>query len=211
MLEGLIGIGKTTLGRSLKNFLEKEGFKVKFFEEIINPSLLNLYLSDMKKYAFSFQSIQIIERMNIHRQASQFAETGGIAIIDRGIYGDMAFAQMQHQKGFFTDEEWQTYRSIITGSDLIDPHCIIHLRCHPDTSINRTSKRGISSETTAYDYTYMSELDNAHVRSISDFSGPVYSLDWNDDSKVENGILGSTECISVLTGLISCVRTHCQS
>ena len=54
----------------------------------------------MKTYAFSFQMVALQDRFEIHRQAFEFASKGGIALIDRGIYGDMAFA---HADSYVSD------------------------------------------------------------------------------------------------------------
>src|SRR5687767_9035911 len=92
-IEGIIGAGKTTLGKSLEQFLNECGIKTRFFPEYINKDLLSQYIGDMKRYAYSFQLIMLCKRIEIYRIAEAFASTGGVALIDRSIIGDMSFAR----------------------------------------------------------------------------------------------------------------------
>src|SRR4051812_7244364 len=93
-IEGIIGVGKTTLGRSLEKMLNDNGIATKFFPEYVNKDLLGQYIGNMHRYAYSFQLIMLCKRIEIYREAERFAATGGVAIIDRSIVGDMTFALM---------------------------------------------------------------------------------------------------------------------
>lgn len=183
-LEAKISAGKSTLGKSMEAFLSKAGFRAKFYEEPVSEHLLNLYLSDMKKYAFSFQLVIIERRIQIHKEATLFAQSGGIAIIDRGVYGDLAFAHMQRNAGLFTDQEWSTYNAEIEDQKLDDPYIIVYLDCSTETALRRVKVRGNQSEINTYTPDYMDRLEAAHQESLKDFDGVLLHLNWEDDQPV---------------------------
>src|SRR3990167_5943525 len=89
LIEGIIGAGKTTLAYKMTDLLTRVGIPVKFFEENVNGYLLDLFLKDMKKYAFAFQLLMPAQRRNIYLQAMEFSRMyNGVSIIDRSLYGD---------------------------------------------------------------------------------------------------------------------------
>lgn len=61
IIEWIIGIGKTTLGTSLENYLNNIGLKCKFYKEYYNEDLLNQFIGDMKKYAYFFQMMMAVK------------------------------------------------------------------------------------------------------------------------------------------------------
>jgi deoxyadenosine/deoxycytidine kinase len=62
VIEGIIGSGKTSLGRKLTQMIAGSNIPCKFFEEEVNDELLALFLKDMKKYAFTFQLFMLANR-----------------------------------------------------------------------------------------------------------------------------------------------------
>lgn len=51
----IIGVGKTTLGTSLENYLNDIGLKCKLYKEYYNEDLLNQFIGDIEKYAYFFK------------------------------------------------------------------------------------------------------------------------------------------------------------
>jgi len=192
-LEGLIGIGKTTLGRALASYLISRGLQARFYPEYVNEEFLRGYINDMKKYSFSFQLFMLQKRIEIYREARKFAQEGGIAIIDRSINGDYTFALMQHRKGFFDEEEWNIYRSILRKEELPEPTLTIYLMCSPETSLRRVVKRGIRSEIQGYSLDYMNELHQAYIRTIQEsIQHPLLELDWDTDRSINEETIEET-------------------
>jgi len=186
-LEGIIGVGKTTLGRSLENYLKEIGIDAKFFPEYVNEKLLGQYISDMKRYAYSFQMIMLCKRIEIYREAERFAKTGGVAIIDRSMVGDMTFACMQKDNGNFTDDEWETYISMMTQEIQLTPSASVFLRCTAETSMRRVKQRGILSEINGYTVEYMKQLQEAYDKTIDDCTSVRHIIiDWNDPIPMYN-------------------------
>src|SRR5579885_882482 len=94
ILEGLISAGKSTAGEEIAKFVNDLGIPCRFFPEPLLPGLLDLFLSDQKTYAFSFQLTMLVKRQAIYREAFELAKQGYFCIIDRSLYGDYCFALM---------------------------------------------------------------------------------------------------------------------
>lgn len=196
VVEGLIGVGKSTLGRSLKDFLSKRGIDVVWMPEPINYKLLDLYISDKERYAFPFQVIVARERIQMYREASRLIEEGKIVIIDRGLPGDLAFAYMQKDKNFFTEKEFEVYQSLVSETNIPEPDVMIYLDCTPETAWKRILQRGLSSEKTGYDLPYLKDLSESYEKSLA--SHKCLRIDWNESQLVQSNLLDEKICENLL-------------
>lgn len=206
VLEGLIGIGKSTLGKSLGQYLMKNDLPVKFFPEFVDEHLLSLYISDTKKYAFPFQVIMARERLHIYDQARKFSSKGGISIIDRSLIGDLTFATMQRGKGFFTDEEWEVYIALV-GFRHDEPMITVYLNGEPRVAYQRMLNRNMASEVSGYTVAYFEELNSAYTEILDEIDRniDILHVPWGQDHEIMvDGCLSDTECRNFLTK----VRDH---
>ena len=196
VIEGLIGAGKSTLGKGLAEYLNRIGIKARFFPEFVNHDLLGLYIGDMEKYAFPFQAIMVKERLAIYQKAAEYSATGGISIIDRSLIGDLTFAKMQKDKEFFTEKEWLTYNSLLKNDDNITPSILIYLECQPQKAFDRMKKRSHESEVDGYTLGYFEDLDKAYKETLNseEVEEILCSIDWNVDRKITDKV-----CTEVLT------------
>jgi deoxyadenosine/deoxycytidine kinase len=197
VLEGLIGVGKTTLGLSMQKYLSSLGFSVEWIPENIPKSLLKLYTTDMKKYAFPFQVIVARDRKTILEQAQEMRKSGKIVIIDRCLLGDYTFALMQKRKRFFSNEEFEVYRGLVK-TDAPPPDFTIFLSVPPEVAFERMKKRGNSDEINGYTLEYFKELDKSY-REVFEWAEHI-SINWMTSREI---IFGITEegCDFVLNQL----------
>lgn len=208
VIEGLIGTGKSTAGFSLTRWLNCNGIKARYFPEYRNDSLLDQYIKNMPKYAYAFQIFMLQQRLHIYSEAKKFAELGGVSIIDRSLLGDFTFAKMQKQKGFFTEEEWNVYISLMKHDTEIEPDIIMYLYCSPDISFNRMKTRGIQSEIGGYTLEYFNDLHKAYECSMSDISHKIHKVPWEKniatltDSDGKH-LLPWNSCIELLKSITS--------
>lgn len=203
ILEGLIGTGKTTLGKSLEAYFIKAGIKCKFFTEYKNDDLLNMYLRDKEKYAFHFQSIMIIKRIEIYKEAMDFSKQGGLAIVDRGIMGDMAFAKMQFDNSYFTDEEYKVYKSLIKKEKLQVAHITVFLKTEPEVAFERMKNRGNEEEKKSYSLNYFQELEKAHLEVFkNNIEISVTEFDWNEEKQISYSHLNENTIRNFLNSII---------
>lgn len=198
IVEGVIGVGKTTFGRSTAAFLSSLGFKAQFFPEFVNETLLKQYIGDMAKYAYSFQLFMLTKRLEIYKEAQRFADGGGIAVVDRSLPGDMAFAKMQHTNGNITDEEWKVYLSLAEQDSQLEPRAVIFLDCSPEKSLERTHNRGNKAETSGYTLDYMKQLSVAYKAVVEQLKCSLVRVDWNEDRNVTNNRLSNDDIVNIL-------------
>lgn len=189
-IEGIIGCGKTTLGKDIEQFLNEIGISAKFFPEYVNEKLLQQYINNMKKYAYGFQLVMLFKRIEIYREAERFAATGNVAIIDRSLLGDMTFAEMQKINGNFTTEEWDTYLAVVKQEIQLTPTASIYLKCSPEIALRRINKRGIKAEIGGYTLQYLEQLHTAYEIAIGNCGNVKHIIvDWNSDDKNVTDIL----------------------
>jgi len=183
VLEGIIGVGKTTFGTSLSVYLNKIGLKARFFPEYVNEMLLSQYIKDMKKYAYSFQLFMLCKRIETYQKAESYVDNErGIAIIDRSLVGDMTFARMQMLNGNMTGDEWETYLSVMKqeANACVTPTFYIFLECTTNTSLERIKQRGNKDEIEGYPEEYLEKLKQAYKYSFETYGDIEYAkVDWS--------------------------------
>ena len=186
VLEGLISSGKTTWGRSLADYLNKHHINTIFMTEPVDEKFLDLYLSDMHKYSFSFQMHMKALRREIYSQARKYASNGSFVIIDRSMHGDMAFALMQKHACMISEEEWSIYRRSYNCEDMEEPNDIIMLSCQPSTALNRVFKRGNKSEVNGYTLDYFERLHRAYTEVFAVHGTKIVTLNVDGDIVLDN-------------------------
>jgi deoxyadenosine/deoxycytidine kinase len=116
VIEGVIGVGKSTLARSLlhwSNAVFGVGAPVVMILEDINSTLLRNFLKNPAEMAFGFQMYAACARLETMRQAEALAREGNIVLVDRGLLGDATFARMHLENNNISPAQWQSYCSII--------------------------------------------------------------------------------------------------
>lgn len=166
---GLIGSGKSTLVKSLK---EKYNY-VTFMEPTSksegaddNP-YLNKYYNDPSRWAFTMQVHLLWERWKQFQEAHYRALRGESCLIDSSYYSDYAFAIVQHEDGYFTEDEFNTYENMHEAlqPSLIYPDVIVFLELAPEDALNRVKSRSRECEC-SLPIEYLSHLNNAYKRVL---------------------------------------------
>jgi deoxyadenosine/deoxycytidine kinase len=144
IVEGQIGVGKTTMGE----ILEQEA-GIPLFRELTNPYTLNLldrFYADKKRWAFTLQIHFLNERFRMIKEI--FRNGGGT--LDRSIFGDRIFAEMLYDDGDMLEEEFQTYSTLLDNmlEHAQSPDLLVYLDCTVDTALERIRKRnrGLESD-----------------------------------------------------------------
>lgn len=195
-LEGLIGAGKSTIGRSLVTVLESHGYEAKYYPEYVNQPLLNQYIENMNRYAYPFQVIMLHQRFACYREACHFIQGNDrkVAIIDRGFDGDYAFAYMQYQDGNISPAEWSVYQQIVAEQQamLSWSQITIYLKCNVDTCLQRIKCRSRDGET-AYTRDYLLRLESAYLASLRRTPHLVVDNDDELTNSFLSGIINTIE------------------
>jgi deoxyguanosine kinase len=134
-IEGVIGVGKTTLATILS---EKLGAQLQVEEVEENPFLEKFY-DDMRSYAFQTQIFFLLSRYRQQvelTQASLFAQR----IVSDYIFAkDRIFAYIN-----LNDDELMLYERLvkILERDIARPDIVLYLQAGTDTLMDRIHKRG---------------------------------------------------------------------
>ncbi len=154
-IEGVIGVGKTTLARLLHEPFEAD-LMLEVFEE--NPFLSNFY-ADRQRYAFQTQIFFLLSRY--HQQnsnAPRFLSTGLTLISDYTFEKDALFAGI-NLKG----DELQMYQRVheALAEKIPLPDLIVYLRASTDVLMQRIAMRDRPYER-QMERTYIDELNQAY-------------------------------------------------
>ena len=116
VLEGNIGVGKSSLSQSLLKWSAAvfgASARVVMILENIDDTMLKKFLENPKQMAFGFQMYAACARIETMREAERLARQGNIVLVDRGLLGDATFAKMHHENGYISDDQWACYASIM--------------------------------------------------------------------------------------------------
>jgi deoxyadenosine/deoxycytidine kinase len=137
VIEGQIGVGKTTMGEMLEQELG-----IRLYRELQRPethSLLEKFYTDQRRWAFTMQVHFLNERF---RMIKEIRRNGG-GILDRSIFGDHIFAESLHTHGEMSDEEYATYSTLLYNmlEHAQNPDLLVYLDCSVDTALDRIRSR----------------------------------------------------------------------
>ena len=135
VVEGPIGVGKTTLARKLANNLNSELLLEKFLE---NPFLEKFY-KDIDKYALSTQLHFLIQRKADLSKLDSVGSNNKNYVSDYFINKDKLFA-----KTVLSRNEFELYTKIFDALNITipKPDLIIYLQAEPDILLERIKLRG---------------------------------------------------------------------
>lgn len=167
VLEGLPGIGKTTLGESL----QAHDSNVVFIPEVVNVERLKIYLADMQNKAADFQFDTQFETAVRLRQAAKYARAGRDVIVDRGLGGNLCFALIQHEAGMISDERMDEYRATFSYDKIAELEGIevriVYMFADAEFCLQRIRSRGRAGEDT-YRLDYLERLKAKHDELLGD-------------------------------------------
>ncbi|CCI85001.1 deoxyguanosine kinase [Lactobacillus pasteurii DSM 23907 = CRBIP 24.76] len=162
VLSGPIGAGKSSLTSLLSNYLGTKPF----YESVDDNPVLPLFYADPEKYAFLLQ----VYFLNTRFRSIKAALSQDNNVLDRSIYEDALFFQMNADIGRATSEEVDTYYELLNNMmaelDRMpkrNPDLLIHIDVSYDTMIKRIQKRGRPYEQLSYDAT----LEDYYKRLLS--------------------------------------------
>ena len=150
-IEGVIGVGKTTLARMLQTHFQAT-LLLEVFEE--NPFLARFY-EDRERYAFQTQIFFLLSRYHQQHQAVPDALNKGNLISDYTFAKDEIFAWLN-----LRDDELAMYGRVhaALGEKLRRPDLIVYLRAEHETLMRRIALR---------DRPYERDMDPGYIRDVA--------------------------------------------
>lgn len=150
-IEGVIGVGKTTLARLLQPYFQAQVL-LEVFEE--NP-FLPLFYGDRERYAFQTQIFFLLSRYHQQRQSLPAALRKSTVITDYTFAKDEIFAWLN-----LKDDELAMYGRVHTAlaEKLPVPDLIVFLRADHDMLMRRIALR---------DRPYERDMDPGYIRDVA--------------------------------------------
>jgi deoxyguanosine kinase len=180
-IEGVIGVGKTTLARLLQPAFESE-ILLEIFEE--NPFLSDFY-SDRERYAFQTQIFFLLSRYHQQRRTVPGLLAAGKSLIsDYTFAKDALFARINLQ-GDELDMYYKVHEAL--GEKIPKPDLIVYLHADTDTLMQRIALRDRSYERNM-ERDYIDQLNQTYEVFVSKpyDSTPVLKIDSNPLNIVQN-------------------------
>ncbi len=180
-IEGVIGVGKTTLARLLQNTFEADVL-LEIFEE--NPFLSDFY-ADRARYAFQTQIFFLLSRY--HQQNNNVPK---ILAEQKNLIADYTFAKDALFAGInLHGDELDMYHKVhqALGEKIPKPDLLVYLQAGTDTLMNRIAFRDRSYER-KMERGYIDDLNHAYEDFFSkpfDHT-PVLKIDSNELNIVQN-------------------------
>ncbi len=170
-IEGVIGVGKTTLARAIQHELNAE-ILLEVFEE--NPFLARFY-KDRKLYGFQTQIFFLLSRYHQQHAAIPAALTRAPLVSDYTFDKDHIFARLN-----IDGDELAMYEQVhtILAGKLVPPDLIVYLRATTDTLLRRIAVRDRAYER-AIERGYIEALNAAYEEYFARAAAPVLTLDAN--------------------------------
>lgn len=173
-IEGVIGVGKTTLARLLQPAFQAN-LLLEVFEE--NPFLSSFY-ADRERYAFQTQMFFLLSRYHQQHQGIPKATTNGANLIsDYTFEKDALFAQI-NLKGDELDMYYRVHEAL--AEKIQHPKLTIYLRATTQQLMQRIAQR---------DRPYERDMDRGYIQKVNDtyddyfinksHNNPVLVIDTN--------------------------------
>jgi deoxyguanosine kinase len=150
-IEGVIGVGKTSLARLLQQAFEAQ-LLLEIFEE--NPFLSDFY-SDRERYAFQTQIFFLLSRYRQQREFVPQAIEHGNLIADYTFQKDSLFANLN-----LDGDELETYHEVheALAERLIKPNLVVYLKVDTDIAMQRIAMR---------DRSYERNMDRSYIEALN--------------------------------------------
>lgn len=188
IVEGNIGAGKSTFAKKLADSLN--GKYIAEPDEQTNAYLADYY-KEPARWSFEMQIHLLTRRYRAQMRAQrEILDDGkGFYVMDRSYYGDVCFANVQKQLGYFDNRAYDTYLRLHTDMkiNLLPPTCAIFLYASPDTCKSRISKRMSEKEErkceSSIELDYLDRLGREINRLEMSLNGKTIlkHLFWDDD------------------------------
>ena len=194
IVEGNTGVGKTTFCKLVDQMAPEIDIALEplhnWDDEGKGASLLEKFLDDQKRWAYTMETLTMITRAKEHIREQ--AQKNPRRILERSIYsGYYCFAQNGYKAGTLSELEWKMYNQwadILLRTACKPPKGFIYLRAEPQVCHARIAKRGRESEK-GHSLAYAKELHYWHEKFLIDRDipfeqikdVPVLVLDCNEE------------------------------
>ena len=173
-IEGVIGVGKTTLARLLQSSLNAE-LLLEIFEE--NPFLSDFY-SDRQRYAFQTQIFFLLSRYHQQREGVQDAfQKSSTLISDYTFQKDRLFAEV-NLEGDELEMYFRVHEAL--AEKITTPDLIVYLQADTDVLMQRIAQRDRPYER-QMEVDYINTLNQTYEEHFArNAAGNVLTINTNE-------------------------------
>lgn len=197
IVEGPIGVGKTSLARRLGEHLDAE---LLLEQPETNPFLSRFY-QNRERYALQTQLFFLFHRLDLLRDLAQPELFPRTVVSDFLLEKDPLFAALT-----LNEDEYTLYRQIYDRVSLpasVAPDLVIYLQAKPETLVSRVRKRGVDMERKIGD-DYLILLGESYTRFFHNYeAAPVLVVNSENLNFVD-----STDDFQLLVQRIESMRGH---
>ena len=188
LIDGAIGVGKTTLIEALWFCLASIGLEVVKFSETIHDVELKEYYADPHLHGLSFQFKMGKLAMNRENMAMTEQENGATVLIDRSVFGNKVFGKQMKEFGYLDEDQLPFFEKQIQ-SPLLQNRSVSRVLLHVDTedTIKGVEKRGRDAEKDL-DAQYLKRNIELHKEEFENRQSMLtnwrhYLIDWQGEDR----------------------------
>ncbi|MHA8110506.1 deoxynucleoside kinase [Lactobacillaceae bacterium Melli_B4] len=170
VLAGTIGAGKSSLTERLADHLGTKAF----YEPVDDNPVLPLFYQDKAKYGFLLQIYFLNKRFEMIKQA-QIEDNN---VLDRSIYEDTIFTDLNYQLGNINQTEMEIYHDLLDNmmqelplvAEKKQPDLLVYIDVNLETQLKRIQMRGRSFEQSDELLDYYRHLRAAYQKWFADYT-----------------------------------------
>ncbi|MHA8262359.1 deoxynucleoside kinase [Lactobacillaceae bacterium Melli_B3] len=187
VLAGTIGAGKSSLTERLADHLGTKAF----YEPVDDNPVLPLFYQDKAKYGFLLQIYFLNKRFEMIKQA-QIEDNN---VLDRSIYEDTIFTDLNYQLGNINQTEMEIYHDLLDNmmqelplvAEKKQPDLLVYIDVNLETQLKRIQMRGRSFEQSDELLDYYRHLRAAYQKWFADYTiSPKLKIDGDKYDFVNN-------------------------
>ena len=166
LIEGNIGAGKTTVGRTLADsgefgFVEEP---TRAWQEDFSSNMLELFYTDTHRWAFTFQTCAFITRAKTWHEVLVVTDHDRV-ILERSVFCDRhVFAENCYRTGLMSQAEYELYCGLwdfLVSNFCVEPDVTLYLRAPARVCLQRIQARGRGEES-GITLDYLLQLERLH-------------------------------------------------
>lgn len=192
VVEGTIGVGKSTLAKEIGNHFGTEVFYEKVEGNEILPLFYTMTEEELEKNRIPF--LLQLDFLNSRFKMIKDALVNDNNVLDRSIYADMLFAECNNKLGRISDLELNIYRNLANNMlEELDelpkksPDILVYLTASFDTIMERLFKRGRAFEVDEEKVDYYRFIWESYEEWIKKYSySPVLIINTDNLNLVDN-------------------------
>lgn len=162
---GLIGAGKTTLGDLFVALSRSFRVDAHFLREKRHTPVLEMYIHSQERFALPFQVLMAENSINRQETAAILASRGTLAVLERPLFGNRVFAEVNRDAGYITPKDYLFYERMMPKNEDNGLTTIVYLHASHSVALERMGVRGETCEQD-YEQGYLARLSDAYFVAL---------------------------------------------